>query len=126
VEIATELPEELTLISANREDLTRVFTNLMDNAIKYNRRGGKVFLRAKAIEAFLQVEVQDTGIGIPQEEREKIFDEFYRVKSRATQGIGGTGLGLSIAKKVLEAHNGHLEVESTLNEGSTFRVLLPL
>jgi len=126
VEIATELPEELALISANREDLTRVFTNLMDNAIKYNRRGGKVFLRAKAIEAFLQVEVQDTGIGIPQEEREKIFDEFYRVKSRATQGIGGTGLGLSIAKKVLEAHNGHLEVESTLNEGSTFRVLLPV
>jgi signal transduction histidine kinase len=126
VEIATELPEELALISANREDLTRVFTNLMDNAIKYNRRGGKVFLRAKAIEAFLQVEVQDTGIGIPQEEREKIFDEFYRVKSKATQRIGGTGLGLSIAKKVLEAHNGHLEVESTLNEGSTFRVLLPV
>jgi two-component system phosphate regulon sensor histidine kinase PhoR len=126
VEIAAELPEESPLISANREDLTRVFTNLMDNAIKYNRPGGKVFLRAKAIEAFLQVEVQDTGIGIPQEEREKIFDEFYRVKSKATQGIGGTGLGLSIAKKVLEAHNGHLEVESKLNEGSTFRVLLPL
>ena len=126
VEIAAELPEESPLISANREDLTRVFTNLVDNAIKYNRPGGKVFLRAKAIEAFLQVEVQDTGIGIPQEEREKIFDEFYRVKSKATQGIGGTGLGLSIAKKVLEAHNGHLEVESKLNEGSTFRVLLPV
>jgi signal transduction histidine kinase/DNA-binding response OmpR family regulator len=126
VEIATEWPEELPLISANREDLTRVFTNLMDNAIKYNRRGGKVFLRAKAVEGYLQVEVQDTGIGIPEKEREKIFDEFYRVKSKSTQGIGGTGLGLSIAKKVLEAHDGHLEVESKLNEGSIFRVLLPV
>jgi len=77
-------------------------------------------LRAKAIEAFLQVEVQDYGDRYPAGGKEKIFDEFYRVKSRATQGIGGTGLGLSIAKKVLEAHNGHLEVESTLNEGSTF------
>ena len=126
VEIAVELPEELPPISANREDLTRVFTNLMDNAIKYNPAGGRVFLRAKAVDAFLQVEVQDTGIGIPPEEKEKIFDEFYRVKNKDTQGIGGTGLGLSIAKKILEAHNGHLEVESQLHEGSTFRVLLPL
>jgi two-component system, OmpR family, phosphate regulon sensor histidine kinase PhoR len=126
VEIAAELPEELPPVSANREDLTRVFTNLMDNAIKYNPAGGRVFLRAKALDAFLQVEVQDTGIGIPPEEKEKIFDEFYRVKNKDTQGIGGTGLGLSIAKKILEAHNGHLEVESQLHEGSTFRVLLPL
>jgi signal transduction histidine kinase len=126
VEIAVELPGELPPISANREDLTRVFTNLMDNAIKYNSAGGRVFLRAKAVDAFLQVEVQDTGIGIPPEEKEKIFDEFYRVKSKDTQGIGGTGLGLSIAKKILEAHNGHLEVESQLHKGSTFRVLLPI
>jgi signal transduction histidine kinase len=126
VEIAVELPQELPSISANREDLTRVFTNLMDNAIKYNRAGGRVFLQAKAVDAFLQVEVQDTGIGIPPEEKEKIFDEFYRVKNKDTQGIGGTGLGLSIAKKILEAHNGHLEVESQLHKGSTFRVLLPI
>jgi signal transduction histidine kinase len=126
VEIAVELPGELPPISANREDLTRVFTNLMDNAIKYNSAGGRVSLRAKTVDAFLQVEVQDTGIGIPPEEKEKIFDEFYRVKNKDTQGIGGTGLGLSIAKKILEAHNGHLEVESQLHKGSTFRVLLPI
>jgi signal transduction histidine kinase len=126
VEIAGEWPQELPLISANREDLTRVFTNLMDNAIKYNLAGGRVFLQAKTVDSFLQVEVQDTGIGIPPEEKEKIFDEFYRVKNKDTQGIGGTGLGLSIAKKILEAHNGHLEVESQLHKGSTFRVLLPI
>jgi two-component system, OmpR family, phosphate regulon sensor histidine kinase PhoR len=126
VELIAEWPEELPLISANREDLTRVFTNLVDNAIKYNRPGGKVFVRARANDAFIHVEVQDTGIGIPKEEREKIFDEFYRVKSKETQRISGTGLGLCIAKRILEAHNGEIEVESQMNVGSTFRVLLPL
>jgi two-component system phosphate regulon sensor histidine kinase PhoR len=114
------------LVSANREDLPWVFTNFLDNAFKYNRSGGKVFVRASADEAFIQVEIQDTGIGIPKKDIEKIFDEFYRVKSKETQGITGTGLGLSIAKKILEAHNGHIEVESKLHQGSTFRVLLPL
>ncbi|HEX7373023.1 MAG TPA: HAMP domain-containing sensor histidine kinase, partial [Thermodesulfobacteriota bacterium] len=126
IEINLELPEDLPPVSANREDLTRVFTNLVDNAIKYNRSGGKVFLRAKAAEGFLRVEIQDTGIGIAPPERGKIFDEFYRVKAKETQGVAGTGLGLSIAKKLLEAHNGQIEVESKWQEGSTFRVLLPL
>jgi len=126
VELVAEIPEELPPISANREDLIRVFTNLVDNAIKYNRPGGKVFVRARANDAFLQVEVQDTGIGIPKEEREKIFDEFYRVKTKETQRISGTGLGLCIAKKIVEAHNGEIEVESQMNVGSTFRVLLPI
>jgi signal transduction histidine kinase len=126
IDLQVETPEELPLISANREDLTRVFTNLVDNAIKYNRKDGKVLVRAQANDAFIQVEVQDTGLGIPQQEVEKIFDEFYRVKSQETQGITGTGLGLSIAKKILEAHNGHIEVESKIRQGSTFRVLLPI
>jgi signal transduction histidine kinase len=126
VELVAELPEQLPPISANREDLTRVFTNLVDNAIKYNRTGGKVFVRARANDAFIHVEVQDTGIGIPELEREKIFDEFYRVKTKETQRISGTGLGLCIAKRILEAHNGEIEVESRMNVGSTFRVLLPI
>ena len=121
-----ETPDELPLISANREDLTRVFTNFLDNAIKYNHPGGKVFIRAKVDNAFIQVEIQDTGVGIPKKEMDKIFGEFYRVKSKETQGITGTGLGLTIAKKILEAHNGHIEAESKLHQGSTFRVLLPI
>jgi len=126
ITVQLETPAELPLVSANREDLIRVFTNFLDNAFKYNRSGGKVFVRASADEAFIQVEFQDTGIGIPQKSLEKIFDEFYRVKNKETQGITGTGLGLSIAKKILEAHNGHIEVESKLHQGSTFRVLLPI
>jgi len=114
------LPE----IQGNREDLTRLFTNLVDNAIKYNRRGRNVFLRAKA-DAFISVEIQDTGMGIPKKELGQIFDEFYRVKRKDTRDISGTGLGLSIAKKIVEGYNGYIEVESELQRGSTFRVLLP-
>lgn len=124
--INLEIPDEFPLISANREDVTRVFTNFLDNAIKYNHPGGKVFVRARTIEDFIQVEIQDTGIGIPKKELDKIFDEFYRVKSKETQGIAGTGLGLTIAKKIIEAHNGHIELESRLHQGTTLRVLLPI
>ena len=126
VTIEMEVPDDLPPIQANREDITRVFTNLLDNAIKYNHPKGKVFLGACADDAFVRVEVQDTGIGIPQKDIAQLFDEFYRVKSKETRMITGTGLGLSIAKKIVEGHNGHIEVESKLHQGSTFRVLLPI
>jgi two-component system phosphate regulon sensor histidine kinase PhoR len=126
VTIEIGMPDDLPLVQANREDVTRVFTNLLDNAIKYNHQGGRVFLRAGADDAFVRVEVQDTGIGIPQKDVSHLFDEFYRVKSKETRAITGTGLGLSIAKKIVEGHNGHIEVESKLHRGSTFRVLLPV
>jgi len=126
VTIEMAVPDDLPLVQANREDVTRVFTNLLDNAIKYNHHGGRVFLRAGADDAFVRVEVQDTGIGIPKKDVAHLFDEFYRVKSKETRAITGTGLGLSIAKKIVEGHNGHIEVESRLHQGSTFRVLLPL
>jgi len=120
------VPDDLPPVQANREDVTRVFTNLLDNAIKYNRQGGRVFLQAGADDVFVRVEVQDTGIGIPKKDVVHLFDEFYRVKSKETRAITGTGLGLSIAKKIVEGHNGHIEVESKLHQGSTFRVLIPI
>lgn len=118
--------DDLPLVYANRDDLTRVFTNLLDNAVKYNRNGGKILVRAGADDAFIRVEVQDNGIGIARKDIGRLFDEFYRVKTKETQGITGTGLGLAIAKKIVEAHNGYIEVESKLHQGSTFRVLLPI
>ncbi len=126
VKVEADIPEELPPVEANREDLTRVFTNLLDNAIKYNRPEGKVVVRASAENGFARVEVQDTGMGIPKKDLKQIFDEFYRVKNKDMRAIPGTGLGLSIAKKIIESHNGHIEVESKLHEGSTFRVLLPV
>ena len=103
-----------------------MFTNLLDNAIKYNRSGGEVEVRAEKDEAFIRISIRDTGIGIPPRDLEHIFDEFYRVKIPETRTISGTGLGLSIAKKILEAHDGHIEVESQVQQGSIFRVLLPI
>lgn len=125
ITLSIEILSALPPIQGNREDLTRLFTNLIDNAIKYNRRGGKVFLRAEADDVFVKVEVQDSGIGIPKKELGNIFNEFYRVKRKDTREIAGTGLGLSIAKKIVEGFNGYIEVESELHKGSTFRVLIP-
>ena len=73
----------------------------------------------------MAVEVEDTGLGISKNDLSRIFDEFYRVKSKETRNITGTGLGLAIAKKIVDAHNGAIEVESKIHEGSVFRVLLP-
>ena len=126
ISLEMDLPEDLALVSANREDLIRVFTNLLDNAIKYNRRGGRVLIRARKDEGFIGVEIQDTGIGMAKKDLDQIFDEFYRVKTKETRSIPGTGLGLAIAKRIVEAHNGQIEVESKPHEGSTFRVLLPI
>jgi signal transduction histidine kinase len=98
----------------------------LDNAIKYNHSGGRVLIRARKEEGFVGIEIQDTGIGIAKKDLDHIFDEFYRVKTKETQTIAGTGLGLAIAKKIIEAHNGQIEVESKSHQGSTFRVLLPI
>jgi two-component system phosphate regulon sensor histidine kinase PhoR len=119
--ISADLPK----ISGNREDLVRVFTNLVDNAIKYNRSGGSVTIQAQADENYVAVEIHDTGIGIPKNELPHIFDEFHRIKRKETRGIPGTGLGLSIAKKIVESYNGFIEVESQLNQGSKFRIFFP-
>lgn len=126
VSLHADLPDRLPEIWANREELVRVFTNLLDNAIKYNRTGGEVQVRAGEDEGFIRISIQDTGIGIPPRDLEHIFDEFYRVKNPETRTISGTGLGLSIAKKILEAHDGYIEVESQIQQGSIFRVLLPI
>ncbi len=126
VSLHLDLPDRLPEIWANREELVRVFTNLLDNAIKYNRTGGEVQVRAGEDKGFIRISIQDTGIGIPPRDLEHIFDEFYRVKNPETRTISGTGLGLSIAKKILEAHDGYIEVESQIQQGSIFRVLLPI
>jgi len=124
--IEIDFPEDLPQIVANREDLTRVFTNLLDNAIKYNRVGGRIRVCARSEEGFLCIEIEDTGIGISKKDGEHIFEEFYRAKNKETRSITGTGLGLSIARKIIEAHKGHIDMESKVRQGSTFRVVLPV
>jgi two-component system, sensor histidine kinase and response regulator len=119
-------PEQSPMVQGNREDLLRAFANLLSNAIKYNRKGGSVQVSARTQGGQVRIEVRDTGIGIPAECAPRVFEEFYRVKRTETRHIPGTGLGLSIVKKIVEAHHGHVTVESQPGAGSTFSVLLPI
>ncbi len=112
-------------LSADREALTRITSNLLDNAVKYNRPGGlvRVELGIASDEAVLSV--ADTGPGIPAADRSHIFERFFRVDRARSRASGGTGLGLAICRSLTEAHGGRIECESRENEGSTFRVRLP-
>ena len=115
----------LPFIKGDGETLEQVFTNIITNAITYNRPGGKVKIDVKEEEEFLVVEISDTGIGIPEKDIPYIFDQFYRVKREETKNIKGTGLGLHIVKKIVDAHGGLIKVSSVLNEGTTFSISLP-
>jgi two-component system phosphate regulon sensor histidine kinase PhoR len=111
-----------------RARLEQVLTNLIGNAIKYTRDGGRVRVtvdRPGAADDPIRVRVTDTGIGIPARALPHVFDKFYRVQSDATTGISGTGLGLAITRSIVEGHGGRIGVESTEGAGSTFWVELP-
>lgn len=112
-------------VLGDEETLEQVFTNLISNAIKYNRPQGSVQLNLKEEKNFVALEVKDTGIGIAKEHLPHIFDQFYQVHRSEAKKMKGTGLGLSIAKKIVEAHNGVIRVSSEPGVGSTFTVLLP-
>ena len=116
-----ELPKDLDSVKADREKLATVIVNLLDNAIKFTPSGkGKITIKARELNGQVEVRVSDTGIGIPLEDLDKIFDRFYQVDSTLTREAGGTGLGLAICKGIIEAHNGHIWAESELGKGSTF------
>ena len=105
--------------------LTQVLLNLVGNAIKFTD-AGEVCISADAKNGSFVVSVSDTGPGIPDEERERIFDKFHQVDSTSTKTKGGTGLGLAIAKEIIEMHGGRISVESIVGRGSTFRMELPV
>jgi signal transduction histidine kinase len=116
--------EGVTVIG-DKMRLQQLFTNLLDNAIKYTSRGSIHVTVEKNKDSAL-VKIRDTGIGIPKEEQEKIFKRFYRVDKSRSRDTGGVGLGLSITEWIVQAHHGRIEVESELNQGSTFLVYLPI
>jgi len=105
--------------------LKQALVNLVDNAIKYNRPGGEVKISVRANDSQVVVEIKDNGIGISQADQQRIFERFYRVDKSRSRAQGGSGLGLAIVKKIVEEHGGKVSVESTLGEGSTFRITLP-
>ncbi|MBI3322465.1 MAG: PAS domain-containing protein [Candidatus Omnitrophica bacterium] len=126
IALSLESQPGLPPVRADRDHLVQAIGNLLDNAIKYNRAGGSVALRARREGDALAVEVEDTGIGIPPEDLPRIFERFYRVDKARSRETGGTGLGLSIVKHVAEAHGGSVSVESRPGQGSRFTLKLPL
>jgi len=111
------------VVNGDKEMIKEVFTNLINNGIKYNREGGDVIVEARDRENFWVIDISDTGIGIPQQEITHVGEEFYRVKREGS--AAGSGLGLAIVKKILDIHNGRLEIKSKLNQGATFSVYFP-
>lgn len=105
--------------------LSGIIFNLCDNAIKYNRNGGKVFVSVLEKEGRAELSVRDTGIGISPEHQDRIFERFYRVDKSHSQEVGGTGLGLSIVKHAARLHKAEIKLESSPGEGSCFTVLFP-
>jgi signal transduction histidine kinase len=118
--------QKLKPVKADPKSMEEIFTNLISNAISYSPEGGQVSVTAKGLGEYIEIRVQDTGIGIPPQELPKIFDKFYRVKHPKTRQVIGTGLGLAIVKGAVEAHHGSIDVESVLDHGTTFRILLPV
>ena len=124
--IAVELePGTPCTVRGDADGLLRLVSNLVDNAIKYNRPGGSVHVRVLEREGSIALEIADTGIGIPAAALPRIFERFYRVDKGRAREEGGTGLGLAIVKHVAQAHSGRVEVDSDPGRGTTFQVLLP-
>ena len=122
IQLITVLPEKLT-ISGDRSKMQRLITNLLENAIKFNKVGGTVTISVKQENQLVNIQIEDTGVGIPEEELPHIFERFYRCdRSRSLAGIG---LGLSLAKVIARAFNGDIRVKSAIDRGSSFSVTLP-
>jgi two-component system phosphate regulon sensor histidine kinase PhoR len=117
--------ESLPQVLADREAIHQVFSNLIDNAMKYGRGGGRVELGARAAQRGIEFYVKDFGGGISSEHLPRLFERFYRVDKARSRESGGTGLGLAIAKHIMRAHGGSIRAESELNHGSMFVFTLP-
>jgi two-component system phosphate regulon sensor histidine kinase PhoR len=113
-------------VLANRNRIKQLLINLMDNAIKYNKLGGSVTVRADHFGGQVEIHVKDTGIGVPKEHTKRIFERFYRVDKGRSRDIGGTGLGLSIVKHIAQLYGGYINIESEEGKGSDFIVTLPI
>lgn len=128
VSVEAEPGEQDTTMSvlADKEALSIVFSNLIENAIKYGRDDGRLQVNVGRSGSYVSVSVKDDGIGMSAADREKVFEEFYRARNELTASIPGTGLGLSLVKRLTELHQGIVSVDSTPGAGSVFTVSLPL
>jgi two-component system phosphate regulon sensor histidine kinase PhoR len=120
-----QIPSELPPAFSDPEMIIQVFSNLIDNAVKFTPDRGKITVKAREEDEFIQIDVTDTGIGIEEEHLPRIFERFYRVDKARSREMGGTGLGLAIVKHIVHANRGKVSVKSESGKGSTFSVFLP-
>ena len=112
------------VLSGNRSQMTELFYNLIDNAIKYNKSGGSVKVDITETLDGVKIAVSDTGIGIPQEAQSRVFERFYRVDKSRSKKTGGTGLGLAIVKHIVMAYDGTIELQSSMDKGTIITISL--
>ncbi len=124
VEIVTSIGESVHSIMGDGLSLSEAFTNILGNAVKYSRDGGKVMVKVEESENDVLVSVQDSGVGIPQEDLPHIFDGFYRGNT-GQAAASGYGIGLAVSRQIVEAHDGSIAVESEPGAGTTFTIRLP-
>jgi signal transduction histidine kinase len=125
ITFSAELPEGLPEVMADYSQIKRVFINLVNNALKYTPPAGRITIYVRVTDASIQVDVADTGCGMPEDALDKLFTEFYRVDTAINQEVKGTGLGLAMVKHIVEAHRGRISVRSKVGFGSTFSFTLP-
>jgi len=123
--VDVRIPEKLPPIQADENQIQRVFTNLLSNAIRFTPEKGTLSIRATPTHAVLKIEVSDTGIGMPPEDVSMLFTEFFRADNPINRERKGTGLGLVLVKRIIEAHGGQIGVRSDMGKGTTFHFTLP-
>lgn len=126
IDIQNNVPDNFPPVKADRDRLTQILVNILDNAVKFTPEGGKVVIEAKESESYAVVSVTDTGIGVPADEVHRLGERFYRVDKSRSRELGGTGLGLSIVKHLMIAHGGKMEIESRLGHGTKVSLFFPV
>jgi signal transduction histidine kinase len=126
IQLLIDAAEDLPTVNVDADRMTQVLVNLLDNALRYTPAGGQIRLAAQSTASGVELEVKDTGPGIPEEELDHLFERFYRGDKSRQREAGGSGLGLAIAKSLVEAQGGQIKVASKPGEGATFIIELPV
>lgn len=123
--IKKNIPNDLPLLRIDRAEASKIINNLISNAVKYNKPNGSITIVTFVKNNFIVIEIEDTGIGLRDIDKDKLFQQFFRAKNQHTRSISGTGLGLSIVKRLVEANHGKISVESEYEKGTKFTILFP-